>query len=95
MRDNLFEWDDRKADSNLKRHKVSFDQARAAFDDPDAIERDDPDPDEVRVKLIGRAGRQLLVIVYTEREGRDGILRNRIISAREATHHEEALYKAG
>ena len=48
MRDNRFEWDDRKAASNLRDHKVSFGLARTAFDDLLAIEELDDDPDEVR-----------------------------------------------
>jgi uncharacterized protein len=95
MRDQHFEWDDRKAAANLKKHEVSFDEARRAFDDDDAIEREDPDPDEERMVRIGRSGQSLLVVIYTDRTGRDGITRSRIISAREATSHEEALYRAG
>jgi uncharacterized protein len=93
MRDNEFEWDDRKAAANLKKHEVSFEQARNVFDDVDSIDRDDPDPDEPRTVRIGRANSMLLVVVYTEREGRDGITRIRIISAREASTHEEATYR--
>jgi uncharacterized protein len=95
MRDQNFEWDDRKAAANLKKHEVSFGEARPVFSDDDAIERDDADPDEERFIRIGRSGNALLVVIYTERIGRDGITRKRIISAREATSHEETLYRAG
>lgn len=95
MRDASFEWDDRKAAANLKKHEVSFLEAELVFEDLDAVDRDDPDPDEERTVRIGRAGPALLVVVYTEREGRDGISRFRIISAREATSHEETIYRAG
>ncbi len=95
MRDQSFEWDDRKAAANFKKHEVSFDEARLVFADDEAIERDDPDPDEERIARIGRSGNALLVVIYIERTGRDGLTRNRIISVREATTHEEALYRAG
>ncbi len=29
-----FEWDDNKAQANLSKHKVSFDEAQTVFDDP-------------------------------------------------------------
>jgi uncharacterized DUF497 family protein len=38
VRDDRFEWDDAKADSNRRKHGVSFDQAREAFDDPNGID---------------------------------------------------------
>jgi len=31
-----FEWDARKAKANLRKHGVSFDEARTVFDDPNA-----------------------------------------------------------
>ena len=94
MRDDRFEWDDQKAATNLKRHHVSFDEACGVFDDADFVDDDDPDPDEIRTCRIGRAGTALLVVVYTEREDRHGRIRIRIISAREATNHEEARYRS-
>ena len=39
MRDDEFEWDDRKAVRNVRDHGVTFEQARSAFDDPDSINR--------------------------------------------------------
>jgi uncharacterized DUF497 family protein len=47
MRDDDFEWDDEKAISNFAKHGVTFEQARAAFDDPNHIEVDSPDLHEV------------------------------------------------
>ena len=95
MRDDRFEWDDRKAAANLKKHGVSFDEARGVFDDARFVERDDPDPDEVRTQIIGRVGKYLLTVIYTERHQRDGSVRQRIITAREATPYEEADYRNG
>lgn len=41
MRDDEFEWDDRKAARNLREHGVSFEEARQAFDDPNHVMYDD------------------------------------------------------
>ena len=60
-----FEWDARKATANLRRHGVSFDDARTVFRDPLAKVFSDPDhsDDEERAIIFGRAedGRLLLV----------------------------------
>ena len=39
----LFEWDKKKAAANLKKHKVTFDEATTVFDDPLAYIFDDED----------------------------------------------------
>jgi uncharacterized DUF497 family protein len=88
MRDHRFELDDRKAASNLRKHGVSFELARAVFDDPRKIERLDLDePDGDRYLLTGLAGARLLTVVFVERG-----TRIRIISARKATMHEQDDY---
>jgi uncharacterized protein len=87
MRDDEFEWDDRKAATNFDKHLVTFEQARAAFCDPDAINEDDPDPDEVRFIRLCRLDQEVFVVVWTERGDRI-----RIISARLANKHEQRTY---
>jgi uncharacterized protein len=84
-----FQWDPKKAAANLKKHGVSFDEARTAFDDelgayyPDGLHAD-------RFILIGYSKlRRLLYVVYAEVR-LDAI---RIISARKATKHEKAHYE--
>jgi len=89
MRDDRFEWDDRKAASNLVKHKVSFEGARRVFDDPYAFEELDDDADEERWLKVGIARDILLAVVYTERNGRV-----RIISARKADSDEQDRYFA-
>ena len=86
---NDFEWDNTKAVTNLRKHGVSFDQATLAFEDAFAlVEQDDTeDYGEQRLLLIGRALGVILVVVYTERDGRI-----RIISAREASDYERRNY---
>ncbi|MEO8369118.1 MAG: BrnT family toxin [Candidatus Solibacter sp.] len=87
-----FEWDAAKAASNPDKHGVSFAEAMTVFGDP--LEATIPDPDhsvgEYRFLSIGRseAGR-VLVVAYTEREGRI-----RLISAREATPAEQRRYES-
>ena len=89
MRDNEFEWDDRKAAANLVRHGVSFETARRAFDDIHAVEMEDcrADYGEDRCVLLGMVQQRLLAVTYTLR-GR----RTRIISARPAEPFERRLY---
>lgn len=89
MRDELFEWDDAKAIRNYAKHGVSFRRARLAFSDAFAVEGVDDRDDfgEDRFWLVGMAEGTLLYVVYTERDGRA-----RIISARQATRHEQDDY---
>src|SRR5687767_1435874 len=63
-----FEWDPAKAAINLRKHRVAFEDAISIFYDDWAVIEDDPDPDEVRFRIIGTTARgMLLVVVYTER----------------------------
>ena len=89
MRDDWFEWDDRKAAANAARHGVSFEVARLAFDDPDAVEIEDRRENygEDRSVLLGMVGQRLLAVAYTLRAERI-----RIISARPAEAFEKRLY---
>jgi uncharacterized DUF497 family protein len=88
MRDDQFEWDDRKAKRNAREHGVTFEVARRAFEDDRLIERLDPrELDEDRMILTGLAGDVLLTVCYVERGHRI-----RIISARKATQREQDDY---
>ena len=84
-----FEWDPKKAASNLIDHKVSFGQAAIACRDPFAVEwiDDREDYDEERSGLLGLYGREVIYVAYTERG--DNI---RIIMARRAEKHEQHRY---
>ena len=81
--DDRFEWAFAKAAGNIRDHKVSFEDARLAFDDLRALDEYLPDDsdDEERRKLVGLAGDRLVAVIYTERAGGDGLMRVRIISA--------------
>ena len=86
-----FEWDEEKAKTNFKKHRVSFDEAMTVFPDPFSITISDPDHsvDEQRYIDIGSSDKgRVLVVVYTER--RSNI---RIISCRKATPTERKLYE--
>jgi uncharacterized DUF497 family protein len=87
----IFEWDFKKAKTNIEKHGVSFEEASTAFRDPLSLTIDDPlhSRDEERLVLIGMSyNNHLLVIVHTERG--DNI---RIISARKATKKERKYYE--
>lgn len=86
-----FEWDENKANSNLKKHGVSFAEAKTVFqNDVNSITFCDPNHSfgEERYIEIGLSAQGLLLtIVYVEREGYI-----RIISAHKATPRERKLY---
>ncbi len=83
-----FEWDEAKAQWNLRVHGISF----AAVDDFDLstaleIEGSDHETEEIRTTLLGKIKRQTCVFVFTRRAGRV-----RVISLRHATAAERKLY---
>lgn len=81
-------WDPTKNRENQRKHGISFDHAKAVFQDSDRIDDfDDREYDEERWIVIGLVGSVILYAIYTIREG--GI---RLISARKATSHEQARY---
>lgn len=71
----IYEWDPDKADENLKRHKVPFDEATSAFTDPFALTFDDPDHslDERRYITIGRSSKQRIVFFSHADRGEDHV----------------------
>ena len=86
-----FEWDREKAKKNIRKHKVSFDEAVTVFHDPLSATFDDPDHSvgEQRLITVGySSGGHLLVISHTERGKAI-----RIISARHATAHERKRHE--
>jgi hypothetical protein len=86
-----FEWDDAKAEANLRKHGVSFEEATTAFEDANHLIVDDGSGDSETYWLIGFsiAGR-LLTVVHVERGPRE-----RIISARRTTAEDERRYRKG
>ncbi|HUL57124.1 MAG TPA: BrnT family toxin [Usitatibacter sp.] len=88
-----FAWDPKKAASNLRDHKVTFEEASSVFGDSLAITFDDPDHSEGESRFLtfglSEQGR-LLVVSHMERRG---VVR--IISARRATRAERRIYEEG
>ena len=87
-----FSWDPDKASSNLKKHGVSFDEAKSVFYDENARLIPDPDhsEDEDRFILLGLSLRtRLLTVCHCYRSDDAEI---RIISARKATKMEHKFY---
>jgi uncharacterized DUF497 family protein len=86
-------WDSKKAAANLAKHGVSFETAKAVFDDPLHLSRVDPHPDSDRWQTVGKVGPVLLLVVHTSPEGDEEDATGRIISARRATAHERKAYE--
>jgi uncharacterized DUF497 family protein len=87
-----FEWDDQKERANIKKHDVSFDEARTAFYDGNAIVFHDPDhsEEEDRFILLGLSFKpRALVVCHCFRKSESVI---RLISARRADQSEEQEY---
>jgi uncharacterized protein len=82
-----FEWEDAKAEANLKKHGVTFVEAATVFDDVDFLLNVDP-RDPTRLIAVGFSNAaKVLVVVHAERAER-----TRLISARRATLEEGRLY---
>jgi uncharacterized protein len=90
-----FGWDPVKASTNLKDHKVSFDEAKTVFYDDFAIQffDDEHSADEERFIMLGMSSNaRLLVVCHCERDEGEVV---RIISARKATRSEATYYRGG
>jgi hypothetical protein len=87
----IFEWDPVKAEANVRKHGVTFDQASTTFGDPLNLLMADPDHshEEERFLLLGMSNqRRLLVVAFAERPPR-----TRLVSARRATRQERRRYE--
>ena len=95
--ERYFEWDDKKAAINYRKHGVRFEEAARAFDDPFAIsEQDRIENGEQRWQTMGMTGGYLLLLVaHTVRSENEGIEIVRIISARRADRKERRRYEHG
>ena len=87
-----FEWDPAKAEENLTKHGVGFVEASTIFGDPLEVTIPDPEhsDDEVRFLSLGlSADVRLLVVAYTEREGRIRIIHARVVAPKERRAYEQ------
>ncbi len=86
-----FEWDEDKALSNAKKHRVSFEQAQQAFEDPRAVPFEDSkhsSDDETRYVMIGMSSVGLLFVSFAYRD--EAV---RFISARRAEKWMVTVYE--
>ena len=93
MKHLVFKWDKKKEKTNIKKHGVSFDEARTTFYDEHAVFFHDPDRsnDEDRFILLGTSYKlNTLVVCHCFREEETVI---RIISARKADKDEFKEYR--
>ena len=85
-------WDDKKQETNINKHGITFKEAKTAFDDVNGLIKPDPDhsQDEERFILIGFSdSSRLLIVCHCYRDNDNTI---RIISARKAHKKEWAEY---
>jgi uncharacterized DUF497 family protein len=87
-----FEWDAAKARANLRKHRVSFEEAKSVFYDELAVQFYDEEhsSEEDRFLMLGMSSEaRILLVCHCERVSGSVI---RIISARRATKREGAIY---
>ena len=92
MKKLVFEWNKRKENANIKKHGISFDEARTTFYDENAVQFFDPDhsDEEDRFILVGVShSLNTLVVCHCFREDEITV---RIISARKADKDEANFY---
>ena len=92
MSELRFEWDKRKEKTNIKKHGVSFNEARGVFYDENAMKFFDPDhsENEDHFILLGISFKlRILIVCHCFRESETIV---RIISARKADGDEEKEY---
>ena len=86
-----FEWNKLKAESNLKKHGVSFEEAISVFDDPFAVYYDDIYHSENEMRYIVRGYSQLNNLLIVNFTIRNEVIR--IISSRKATKKERQYHE--
>ncbi|MEK7729424.1 MAG: BrnT family toxin [candidate division KSB1 bacterium] len=86
-----FEWDENKANANLRKHKVGFEEAKSVFDDPFLMTYPDPDHSEIEQRFLNVGASSMgrvLIVIHTDRG-----TNTRIISCRKATTSERKHYE--
>ena len=92
----IFEWDEEKAKTNLRKHKVSFEEAETIFNDESLITFPDEihSIEEERFISIGYSIiNRVLLVVHTENSEQDKEIVIRIISCKKATALEREIYE--
>ena len=88
-----FEWDSDKATANVRKHRVSFNEASTVFGDALSVSGRDLEHSvsEARLVTIGLSSEARIVVVcHTDR---GSVIR--IFSARLATRKEKKIYEEG
>ena len=95
--EQYFEWDDRKAEINYRKHGIRFEEAASVFNDPLSVSKQDRITDgEQRWQTVGMIGnRSLLLVVHTVRFENNNVEVIRIISARCVDRKERRRYEHG
>lgn len=94
--ERYFEWDDKKAEINFRKHGIRFEEAALVFDDPFALsEQDRIENGEQRWQTIGMVGGCLLLLVAHTVRFEDDTEVIRIISARRVDRKERRHYERG
>jgi uncharacterized DUF497 family protein len=88
----LITWDDRKNDSNFKKHEVWFEEAQSVILDPLTLVSANDHPSGHRMEYLGYSRDSRLLCVVTVEKSDDEI---RILSARKATATERMKYEEG
>jgi len=86
-----YEWDEQKRLSNVRKHRIDFQDAVRIFEGDTLLMEDDRlDYGERRFVSLGLLQRRVIVVVHVEQTGV-----TRIISARKATKYEQRIYLEG
>ena len=92
----IFEWDGKKAQTNLSKHKVSFDEGQTIFDDPFLLTYKDEMHSEQEDRFISMGmskNERILLVVHVERLETEELVVIRLISCRKATAAERRFYE--
>ena len=93
--DLIFEWDENKNQANIKKHGISFEEARSVFYDNNSVLIKDINHsyNEERFMIIGFSrNKKLLTVCHCERQKGEV---TRIISARQVNNIEKIIYEGG
>ena len=84
-----FEFDERKSQSNKKKHGIDFTEAQELWDDPELLEIPLKNTDEPRTLLVGLISGKHWSAIITHRQEHI-----RIISVRRSRTEERDLYES-
>ncbi|KXK12843.1 MAG: hypothetical protein UZ14_CFX002002081 [Chloroflexi bacterium OLB14] len=92
----VFSWDTNKANINLKKHKISFEEAKTIFNDPFLLTLPDEEHSETEERFISigtSTKERILLVVHLEKHETENKSFVRIISCRKATPIERRKYE--